>query len=260
MVWRVKKLLVLPDLHIRKARRGLPGGEDKRSLKAVLAYAESRAPYDEIIQLGDFWDLPYFSRFEAGEYTLEEAIKCYQQDIEIGKKMLDRLGRLCDDLVVIEGNHDYRFHSYVKTHPHLEALLPSPGRIVESYGTWIPYWSDRSKVYNVGLANFIHGRYIIQNHPVKTAQRDFVGETVFYGHTHDSFSYSPVTRHRGFPPLCMSCGCLCRFDQPYLNGGPTNWQHMFLEFFVKPNGKFTFHTYRLFAGKFIDTNGKEWGV
>lgn len=257
---KIQKGLVLPDLQCRKARNGDPTGEDTKILTAVRRYVEHNGPYDWGIQLGDWLDLPYFSRFDV-DTRLDDAIRMYEEDLAHAYLVIQPFVDVCKEFTIIEGNHDFRFQQYLQRYPHLKSILLSPEEMAKDQlgADWCAYWSNKQLSVRKGKAEFIHGQYANKYHAEKHA-REFLGSNVFYGHVHDKQSYSPIVRGAaGHTPAAASLGCLCRLDQPWLRGASTNWTHSFAEFFVLPNGKFTFYDPRIFDDGFVGRDGKWWG-
>ncbi len=252
----IKRALVLPDMQIRAPRLGDPEGEWTPALEAVAAYAEDNAPWDYVVQLGDFLDLPYFSGHkDASVYTEAQALEAFEEDKARGAKWLDRFGALTDNRYLIEGNHDFRGTArspWMKKRPHLAPLVRM-GRYARDNGwRWVPYWS-RNETVRIGKAVFGHGRYANKYHAEKHA-RIYLGMNFFYGHVHDVQSYAPVVWEPGVTPVAQSLGCLCNLDQPWLND-PHNWIHCFAEFHFFENGNFTFYPIRLYGDKFVSPDG-----
>jgi len=258
-ILKIKKVLVLPDLQCRVARLGDPPGEDGKTLLALQKYVDANGPYDEGVQLGDWLDLPYFSRYDGGTW-LEDALDYYEEDVAIGCGVLEPFVAVCKKFTVLEGNHDHRFKQFLKKHPHLVGKIDSPEQWAKNYlkAAWVPYWSNKQLSVKIGKAEFIHGQYCNKYHAEKHS-REFLGSNVFYGHVHDIQSYSPRVRGPGgHTPAAMSLGCLCRFDQPWLNGDSVNWTQSFSEFFFFPDGNFTFFETRIFNNRFVGRDGKEY--
>jgi hypothetical protein len=183
----VSKALVIPDLQIRAPRRGEPEGEWSPALEAVAHYAEDNAPWDHIVQIGDFLDLPYFSQHKDAQlYSEEAAIEAWEEDKERGAQWLARFGCLGDNNTIIEGNHDFRATSnspWLKKRPHLNPLVNMAQYVRQNGWDWVPYWSE-NKLLKIGKAHIGHGRYANKYHAEKHS-RIYNGINFFYGHCFD---------------------------------------------------------------------------
>jgi predicted phosphodiesterase len=189
---------------------------------------------------------------------LEDAVKYYKEDAYHGLRVLEPFLGACKEFTVIEGNHDYRFKHYLNRYPHLQDLLSPPELYLQDYGVhWCPYWSNKSLSVKYGKAEFVHGQYTNKYHAEKHA-RLYLGSNVFYGHVHDNQSYSPVIRQHDHVPTSESLGCLCRLDQPWLQGAANNWQQMFAGFYVMGDGNFTYYPIKIFDNRFVGPDGKEY--
>ena len=54
----------------------------------------------------------------------------------------------------------------------------------------------------------------------------------------------------------MSLGCLIEYDQGYMRGKPSKWQHGFAVFYFKPDGFFYPYPIRIFNHSFVSPEGK----
>jgi len=157
-------------------------------------------------------------------------------------------------ITLIEGNHEYRVTRYIAAHPEAEGILEVPtqldlsGRGIE----WIPFWSKGS-IKKIGKASFGHGRYINEMHAKKHALA-YCGN-FFYGHQHGIQSYSVVNLGDNNTYMAQCCGCLCAYDQTYMQGRPSNWQQAFVEFTFRDDGYFNYNLVQIFAHSFV-VNGR----
>ena len=85
---------------------------------------------------------------------------------------------------------------------------------------------------------------------------DYYGVNIFFGHNHDIQGFSKVNRGKNKTLVGQSLGCLCNYEQGYIQGNPTNWQQAFGIFYFFPNGHFTYYIPRIFNHKFISPEGK----
>lgn len=245
---KLYNVLVVPDLQVPY--------QDTRSLAAVEKVMKDYQ-WDEIIQLGDFMDFDCISTHNTGKLRSIEG-KTIRKDYIEGNKILDRWQRLAPKakIVILEGNHDERMLRYLDANPQLVGSLEVPiGLRLEERGIrWVPYWS-LGEVYKVGNAYFAHGQYTNEFHSKKMVSR--FGVNIFYGHLHDMQCYPLVLRGEDKTLVGQSMGCLCRYDQAFLKGVPTNWQQGFGTFHFKPNGYFTYYITRIFNHEFV-YNWKEY--
>lgn len=259
-----KTILIYPDLHIRKARNGEPSGEDSQLLrKVVLPFVrERRKKIDVVIQLGDFLDLPSLSRHESWR-EVDEAVEMANSDFAYGRAWLTELYEESPNAkwFILEGNHDFRCKSFcaARRQRHLAQHLDFR-RVLGLDGyqglTFVPYWSDKRRVVRLGKATFGHGLSVTGNHAAVMA-RKYPGTNIYYGHTHDEQSFSAATYEKHSLNEARSLGCLCRLEQPYMQGAPTNWRNMFALMYLFPDGTYNMQPITIIKGKFA-FEGKEY--
>lgn len=248
----VKHLIVLPDPHIRAAA----GGEDKRSIAAVEKYIKDAKP-DIIICIGDLLDFNCISDHNAFNLRAVEG-ETVQADYEVANKVLDRWQNLTKQVVLLEGNHDYRVERFINAYPRMAGSLEvEKGLNLKKRGIrWVRSWRD-GEIYKVGNASFIHGLYVNDHHAKKHVEA--FGVPIFYGHTHDIQLYSKVRAGDGKTVVGQSLGCLCDYNQTYMKGTPNRWQQAFAEFYIREDGYFNYNIHMIFKHRFI-VGGKEYSA
>lgn len=247
----IERWIVLPDLQIPY--------EDKRSVRAVEAYMADHT-WDGWIQLGDFLDFHEISRYDSDNRRLNK-VKAIQRSYDAGNAVLDRHQKIIRKknpeatMVLIEGNHDYRIEPYIDKHPETEGMVEVPLglRLADRGIKWVPFWS-KGRTYRVGNAYFGHGRYHNDYHAAKHAR--YYGVCFYYGHVHDVQTYSLVQAGPDKTIEAASLGCLCRYDQKYIQGSPTRWQQAFGVFYFFPNGYYQRFIVRVFNHRFVSPEGK----
>ena len=241
-----RSVLVLPDIHVPL--------HDQKSLGAVLDYARE-VRWDELVILGDFLDLSMVSRFVV-DFPRLRAGQTLRKDADVGAEVLDailkavRAKNKTAKATLLEGNHEFRITQMVDRTPELEGLVEVPRllRLQERGVSWVPFWSKGS-LYRVGKAHFAHGRWASKYHAAKHAAE--MGCSLIYGHTHDVQVHSQVLLGDDSTIRATSLGCLCLYNQPYLKGAATRWQHAFGELQVFPDGLFQLNVVSLFRHRFV---------
>jgi hypothetical protein len=239
--------LALPDLHFPV--------EDRRSLAAVEKYA-AEYEWDKVVYLGDVMDFNCVSSHNINNLRAVEG-QTLQADYDYANGVLDRHQEIFGDaqLVMLEGNHDYRVERYIDANPRLRGSIEvAKGlRLAERGIKWVRNWSNGT-VYRIGKALFTHGIYTNEHHAKKHVQR--YGENTFYGHVHDVQSFSQVLYGDNSTIVGQSLGCLCDYAQAYMQGKPNNWQQAFGVFHFMEDGLFNYFVPRLFKHRFVSPEGK----
>lgn len=236
-----RNVLVIPDIHFPF--------EDRQTLTAIEQVMADR-PWNEIVQIGDFMDLNCISTHNIHKLKSIEG-QTLAHDFDVANEALDRWQRLAKKakITILEGNHDERMLRYIDANPQLAGTMEVPRLLsLKKRGIqWVPNWSTGA-VHQIGNANFTHGQYTNEHHAKKHVSR--FGVNVFYGHTHDIQAYSLVLLGEDKTIVGQSLGCVCRYDQTYLQGSPTNWQQAFATFHFFPDGFFTYNVIRIFKHRF----------
>ena len=243
--------MVLPDVH-------LPF-EDKATMRAVESYIADHK-WDGWLQLGDLIDFNELSRFEAGNNRLDKTgsiLKSYaatEAFLDRHRAIIGKKARM----VVIEGNHEDRITQYLEKNPEGVGMLEVPKalefkrRKIE----WVPFWSH-GDLFRLGNAYFCHGRATGKNHTAKMLDKYMV--CLYMGHLHDVQVTSKAIWGENKTLEAATLGCLCRYDQTYLRGNPTNWMQGFGVFHIWPSGFYQHYTVRIFNHSFVSPEGKAYG-
>jgi len=245
------RAIVLPDLHVPY--------QDDKTLKAVEKYMTDNT-WDYYILLGDFMDLDCISSHNKNNLRQVEGKRIWE-DYRIGNSILDRHQKIIKKknpkakFIYIEGNHEYRIERYIDANPQLEGMVEFEiGLNLKERGFKIVRSYTKGDVFKLGKAMFHHGQYITKYHANKMAEA--YDGSVFYGHTHDVQQYSRVTFGSDNTTVGQSLGCLCKYEQSYMQKRPSKWQHAFGVFSFEKTGHFTYYVPLIFKHKFTDMNGK----
>jgi len=247
----VERWIILPDMQVPY--------EDKRSLAAVEKYMAAYK-WDGYLNLGDFLDFNALSEYSKGKPGLIELEDDVAFTFEAGRKILRRHAQILRKnnvdarMVLLQGNHDERAERYAAAHPgtkdHFD--VQKNLELEELRVEWIRSWAA-GKLFKLGNAYFLHGNYINKYHAFKMV--DSYGSSVYYGHTHDMMSASKMTKTHGQVFEAASLGCLCRYDQAYMQGRPHNWMQGVTTFFLRPGGNYNLYTSRIFNHTFTAPDG-----
>ena len=247
-----ERWIVLPDTHLPH--------HDVATLRAVEAYMADHE-WSGWLHLGDLIDFNEISHFEAGNNRLDK-VGAIHKSYAATAAFLDRHRKLIGPkakMVYIEGNHEARITRYLDENPEGIGLLEIPKALdLKARGIqWVPFWSE-GKLFKLGNAYFCHGRSTGKNHTSRMLEK--YGVCLYGGHTH-TVEFSSRERWGDNKTLEYgSLGCLCRYDQKYLQGNPTSWQQSFSVLYLQPGGYYNIYTVRIFRSKFISPEGVQYGV
>jgi Calcineurin-like phosphoesterase. len=245
----LQRWIVLPDMQVPY--------HDPITLRAVERYMAAHR-FDGYVNLGDLCDFNEISSYNDGApgrvtERIDSTFRAVNEILDRHQAII-RKRNPAARFVLLEGNHDYRATAYTEKHPELGKTLNVPLnlRLREREFEWVPSWS-KGKLFKLGNAYFTHGLIVSRYHAANMAAR--FGVCIYYGHTHDVMEF-PIVLHGADKTIVgKSLGCLCRYDQKYLKGAPTNWQQAFAVFYVLPDGFYTEHTMRIFKHRFVGTDG-----
>lgn len=246
----IRTAIIIPDMQVPF--------HDQETMKAVEKFMAAHR-WDVYLNLGDFMDFDMISKFNKEALRLLEGRRI-QEDYEHGNQILDRHQRIVREnnpnaeFVLLEGNHEERIERLLNRMPQFEGILEvEHGLRLEERGfKWVRCWS-KGEVYKLGKAYFSHGQYTNKYHANKMV--DQFGVNIFYGHTHDIQSMPKVLRGKDRTIEGSSLGCLCRYDQQYMKGRPSNWQQGFAVMHILPNGFFNLYVVRIFNHRFVGPDG-----
>ena len=241
--------IILPDMQVPY--------HDKLSVDAAEKYMASRQ-WDIYLNLGDFLDFNEISTHVIGKpgAVKENVAKTFKAGREILYRHREILGPDCR-MVVLQGNHDYRAVSYGERHPPMKEILDVPENLhfKDLNIEWVKSW-EKGKIFRLGHAGFIHGGLTRKHHAAGMVEK--YGIPIYYGHTHDIMFFPKTTEGDNKTLEAGSLGCLCRYDQKYLKGRPTNWQQAVSTIFVQPGGNYNLYVSRIFNHRFVAPDGVEY--
>lgn len=239
--------IVVPDVHLPK--------EDKRAVAALEAYLADEW-WDGWVCLGDLLDCESISDFDRDYPRRRVAAPTVQEQFDYANGWLDRhLGlvrqRNADArLALLSGNHEFRTERYADRNPELSGLVNVERqlRLKDRGVEYVDFWG-KGELYRLGKLYIGHGAYTVQNHAAKHV-RDY-GANLIYGHVHDIQSHYIRRRGSNHPLMAQSIGCLCRYDQAYMRGRPTNWMHGFAVVYLFSDGTFQVGQVAIINGRFV---------
>ena len=239
---KIKKAVLLFDVHL--------GLVPPKPYQVAKKFCKAYKP-DEIILPGDFMSIDALSAYDLSKRRKIEGQR-YEKELLVAKKEINELRMLCDDLIWMEGNHEYRVERYMDDHPELEGILEIPTRLnLQERGIkWVKFGKDirRSKL------TITHGDYYNDNFSKKTALN--YGCCVAVGHTHRSQVFTWFPKKQKHPFVCYGIGTLGDCAPEYKKGAPTGHLNQFaiVEYTSK---QFNLYPITIINNSFI-YNGKEW--
>jgi len=198
----------------------------------VFCKAADRIKPDKIISLGDLLDCGQFS---AHPPTYGMPVTDYEADLARVNRFLDRLQKCCNQLVLIEGNHEYRIDRWAAATAEgrgAYTLLAPRRRLTEGRKcTYVPY-GGAAGTYPHHKINprfvAVHGWSYATNATKKHLSIS-QGKSIIHAHTHraDSSIIQNVWSS-GKIVSARSAGCLCKLIPIYGTGTPVEWVNAFI--------------------------------
>jgi len=228
--WKTAIFLPDPQIGYRKFEDGtLDPFHDERAMELALqivAYEEVKNGVDQVVNLGDFLDLPTQSRW-AQEATFANTT---QLAIDRGHRFLAEQRAVAPNarVVLIEGNHDRRLQNFVEINalsafgirranmpaswpvmslPYLLRLDELSVEYIDSYPAGVHWVADDLRA--------IHGDKVRSGGSTAAAYTNALPHiSTVFGHTHRLEIQSTTTFDRlgKIRSMAISPGCLCRVD------------------------------------------------
>lgn len=287
--WKTAIVFPDPQIGFRRYEDGTldPYHDDKAMSVAlqVLEYETSSSGVDEVINLGDFLDLPSQGRF-AQEATFANTT---QAAIDAGHVFLAKQRALAPDakIILIEGNHDRRLQNFVE----INALAAFGIRRANLPTSWpvmsLPYLLRLDELgvgyidaYPAGAhwiadnLRAIHGNKVRSGGSTAAAYTNSTPHiSTIFGHTHRLEIQSVTTFDRvgKIRSMAVSPGCLCRVDGAVpsvhgaigVDGRPAveyeNWQQGIAVIKYKDSGEFYVNLVQIDDGQTV-YNGVEFNA
>ncbi len=246
-----RECLILNDLHI-----------PYHSISAITAAIDHGLAHnvDLIILNGDILDCHLLSQFDHDPGARQFADLCDLEGKVIRKgevtmcyEFLKKLRELFPNAEIIfkEGNHDYRYSSFLtRKAPELFYLpgvkLPELLRLKELDIAWV---ADK-RVIQLGHLPIIHGHEYRESimAPVNAARGLYMKakHSCACGHLHQKSEHGEITIMDKIIRT-FSMGCLCDLHPKYM---PLNrWTQGFARVEVEITGEYQFHNYEVINGK-----------
>lgn len=216
--------MVLPDLHFPDP--------DERALSAVLKAHRLLRPAKTVI-LGDWLDAGAFKRW-PGRARFDAAQDFFKKEVKPCRAVLSKLEKNTDEIIFIEGNHEWRVEAYLANSDavvkHLSDHLSPKALLGEGRKKpfkWIPYATDNGTLPHYKIANDLIAVHGWSHSKHASAKHLDIARThsVIHGHTHRAQSHvtrDPIT---GRILKAWSPGCLSSLQPRWLHGRPTEWVH-----------------------------------
>lgn len=287
--WKTAVILPDPQIGYRKLEDGtLDPFHDERAIEVamqVIAYEEAEWGVDQIVNLGDFLDLPSQGRF-AQEATFANTT---QLALDRGHRFLAEQRAVAPDakIVLIEGNHDRRLQNFVESNA-LAAFGLRRANLPDSWPVMsLPYLLRLDEVgvdyidaYPAGQHWIADNLRAVHGDKVRSAGSTAAAYTnamphisTVFGHVHRLEIQSTTTFDRmgKIRSMAVSPGCLCRVDGAVpsvkgaigTDGKPAtyweNWQQGIAVIKYKDTGEFYVNLVQIDSGQTV-YNGVEFSA
>jgi hypothetical protein len=214
----VETVCIIPDMQVPQ--------QDDKAIAVALDIIRYIKPTKAIF-LGDVIAADSVSKYDKA--TWKEAEIKLSDEVDATNVVLDRFDNVfkltkTKEIYYLEGNHEQRILKWaIKNAAMLGAnfdglRVQSLLRLDQRKYRYI-YRQDQPLRF--GKANFRHGLYLNQYHAGKTVSN--TGHNTYYGDTHDHQVYTAMHDEGDEPRMAMSMGCLCNYNQSYMEGRPNHW-------------------------------------
>lgn len=284
--YRTAVCLPDPQIGYRQLGKKLDPFHDEAAMNVALQIIEWLAKndrVDEVINLGDFIDLPAQGRFEqepAFAFTTQHALDRGYKFLQEQRASAGARAKI----VLIEGNHDRRMEKFIVSNaasafglkradtnelpvmsiPYLLRLDELKVEYIDAYPAGAYWLNDRLRA--------VHGTKVRSNGSTAAAYTNADPHiSTIFGHVHRQELQSKTVFDRLGPikSVAVSPGCLCRVDGavPSVNGSTKidgspeqffeNWQQGIAIVMYKKTGEFFTELVQINNGKAV-FRGKEF--
>ena len=215
---------------LKLAGRGLIASDwhipyhDQEACEIAVNHAIDSGHTDWLLINGDFLDCYQLSNWER-----DPRARRFDQELDIARMVLERLGGIFKRKVYKEGNHEFRYERYLQQKaPELIGVPEFRLKKLLKLKRFGFEYVEENRVMQIEKLNVIHGheyRFAISN-PVNPARGLFLRAkaSALCGHFHQSSQHTEGDIRRS-PTSCWSLGCLCNLAPKYM---PLNrWNHGF---------------------------------
>jgi len=222
----------------------------KSSMRILKQFIKDFKP-NYFILGGDQLDMDMISSFNKHKPKLVEGkrLKKHYNDFQryILTPIESILPNTCDKYFII-GNHEYRINRLIEEYPQMEGFAEIENNLDLDNWNVIPY----NRHIQLGDMYFIHGLYINKYHTAK--HLSVYQNNIFYGHNHDSQSYSYSTPMQNNPKIAQCVGCMCDKNPSYMNDKPNNWINQFMYFYLNSDNTFYHYIVSIINDKAVINN------
>lgn len=233
---------------------------NEKCFKLLLKFGKLLPPEDRAIIIGgDFLDVPFlmekkqsFKDNLKARLFEEYFVPLAEEEFEIGNAMLDALQEVFPKIILMQGNHDWRYQSFMNNHCPIayqhnfdfEKQLKLEERNIPTieYNDWL----------DVGNLSITHGMFHGSTHCKKHYEASG-GRNVIYGHVHNHECKSFMSR--GDAKKAWSLPAMCDLNPEYMKNKDSNWTNGFASMHMKDNGNFNLYIHEMFDDKIILPSG-----
>jgi hypothetical protein len=190
---------------------------------------------DEVVWLGDFWDVYCISRHEKNP---QNDYNILRHELDLARDLLHETESILrpKKCVFLGGNHENRIERYIKANaPKLSGIFEEREILgIPSHYTYLGY--GQTNYYKIGNLTCTHG-YLAGENPAGRTVKKF-HSSVIMGHTHKLQEHHVTDIHgNDFVGICAGWLGDRRRAAEYMNG-VTDWSMGFVVTYHKPNGSF----------------------
>jgi predicted phosphodiesterase len=229
-------VMVLPDLHLPH--------HDSAALECAMKVHALLKPRKTVI-LGDWLDCEAFSAHPVKSELEERSQTFFEAEIEPCRALLTRLEKNTEEIVYLEGNHEFRVERTVISMGGVMrdlADLVSPRRLLSEGRTkpftYIPYVQKAQQLSHHKIAEdliAVHG-WTWCRHAAAKHLEQAKHYSVVFGHIHRAQTATSRDPISGKHYQAWSPGCLSRLQPLYMASTPTDWVHGFSLIWVRDDG------------------------
>lgn len=229
-----KSHAIVPDMQVKP-------GVDQAHVSWIGQYIADREP-DVVVVLGDWWDMPSLSSYDAGKKSFEG--RRYKADIESGKDAMAKFMqpiwamKVKPRLVFLIGNHEERIERAIESDPKLDGTMGYHDLDLARYGWEVHKFLKPVVIDGIAYCHFFpraaSGAVMQTKRGAPDARAQLIreGRSCTAGHQQGlSVCCMPLA---GKPRWGIIAGSAYRHDEEYLSPqGNAHWRGVIIKHDVK---------------------------